>query len=77
MSPLPTIDAPGGGLDSYEAIEHELRTPLASLRSMAEILRDHPDLCDAQRRRFLDSMIDENERLSRTVERLLGWLGGR
>jgi hypothetical protein len=44
---------------------------------MAEILRDHPDLGDAQRQRFLDSMIAENERLSLTVERLLSWLDDR
>jgi signal transduction histidine kinase len=77
MSPLPAIDSESRGLDSYEAIEHELRTPLTSLRSIAEILRDYPDLSDDQRQRFLDSMIAENERLSRTVDRLLSWLDER
>jgi signal transduction histidine kinase len=59
---------------SFEQLEHELRTPLASMRSLSEILRDYPDLTDAQRRRFLESMLAENERLSRTIERLLDWL---
>ena len=47
------------------------------MRSMAEILRDYPDLSDEQRQHFLDSMIAENERLSRTVDRLLSWLDDR
>ena len=82
MSPLPAGPLPAGNvcdgaLGGFEVIEHELRTPLTTLRSMAEILRDYPDLSEAQRRRFLDSMIAENERLSRTVDRLLRWLSDR
>lgn len=57
---------------SYEEIEHELRTPLASIRSLSEIMRDYPDLTPEQRQRFLDVVLVENERLARTVERLLG-----
>jgi signal transduction histidine kinase len=57
---------------TYEQIEHELKTPLASLRSLSEIVRDHPDLGDEHRRRFLDAIVTESERLGRTVERLLG-----
>lgn len=77
MSPRPAIDPDTPMLASYEAIEHELRTPLTSLRSLTEILRDFPDLTDAQRKRFLDSMIAENERLSRTVDQLLAWIDSR
>ena len=57
---------------TYEQIEHELKTPLASMRSLSEIVRDHPDLSDDQRRRFLDAIVSEGERLTMTVERLLG-----
>jgi signal transduction histidine kinase len=57
---------------SYEEIEHELKTPLASVRSLSEILRDYPDLSDEERRRFLDVILRESERLGRAVERLLG-----
>jgi signal transduction histidine kinase len=57
---------------TYEQIEHELKTPLASMRSLSEIIRDHPDLSDDQRRRFLDAILHESERLTATVERLLG-----
>ena len=57
---------------TFEEIEHELKTPLASMRSLSEILRDYPDLTEDERRRFLDAIVDESERLGRTVERLLG-----
>lgn len=57
---------------SYEEVEHELRTPLASIRSLSEIMRDHPDLSAEERRRFLEGVLVENERLAQTVERLLG-----
>lgn len=79
MSPLPA-SSPGNGHCSgmetmeHEIIEHELRTPLTTLRSMAEILRDYPDLSEAQRQNFLETMIAESERLNRTVDQLLEWL---
>jgi signal transduction histidine kinase len=57
---------------SFEELEHELKTPLTSIRSLLEIMRDHPDLSEEQRRRFLEGVLSENERLARTVERLLG-----
>ena len=57
---------------TFEEIEHELRTPLASMRSLSEILRDFPDLTEDERRRFLDVIVDESERLGRAVDRLLG-----
>jgi signal transduction histidine kinase len=60
------------GSMTYEQIEHELKTPLASMRSLSEIVRDHPDLSDDQRRQFLDAIVREGERLTMTVERLLG-----
>lgn len=62
---------------SYEAVEHDLRTPLTSIRSLAEILLDCPDLGEAERRRFLGVLVQENERLGRVVERLLGEPGLR
>ena len=56
---------------SFEEIEHELKTPLASMRSLSEIMRDYPDLSDEERRRFLDVILHESERLGRAVEQLL------
>ncbi|MDX6749699.1 histidine kinase dimerization/phospho-acceptor domain-containing protein [Geminicoccaceae bacterium 1502E] len=57
---------------SMEELEHELRTPLTSIRLLLEIMRDCPDLCEDQRRRFLEVLLVDEARLSRTVERLLG-----
>jgi signal transduction histidine kinase len=57
---------------SFEEIEHELKTPLTSIRSLSEIMRDYPDLTEEQRQRFLEVVLVENERLARTVEQLLG-----
>jgi signal transduction histidine kinase len=59
---------------SYEEVEHELKTPLTTIRSLAEILRDFPDLSEEERRLFLQRLADENERMADVVERLLGYL---
>ena len=56
---------------TFEEIEHELKTPLASMRSSSEILRDFPDLTEDERRRFIEVIVDESERLGRAVDRLL------
>ena len=56
---------------SYDGLAHELRTPLASIRSIAEILHDYPDLETDARQRFLAAVLVEQARLERTVERLL------
>ena len=61
----------GRPLRTMDELEHELRTPLASILSIAEILRDHPDLDETERRRFLDAMHAESGRLAELVEHLL------
>ena len=65
-----------GPLGTYETAEHELRTPLASIRSFAEILRDYPDLSEAQRRHFVDAIIADAQRLGGTIDRVLAHLDG-
>lgn len=77
MSPTPAVRPPDALPMPFETLEHELRTPLASLRSLAEILRDYPDLTEAQRRRFLDGMLAETERLGETLEAVLAWVEER
>jgi signal transduction histidine kinase len=58
--------------DNFVAtVNHELRTPLASIRAFSEILRDHPDLPDAQRGEFLRVVVAESERLTRLINQLL------
>jgi signal transduction histidine kinase len=67
----------GGRADgrlSYEELEHELKTPLTTIRSLAEILHDFPDLSEDERRLFLERLSDENRRMAEVVERLLGYL---
>ena len=50
---------------TYEEIEHELKTPLTSIRSLSEIVRDHPDLSDEERRRFLDAIVQRERAADR------------
>jgi signal transduction histidine kinase len=57
---------------SYEEVAHELKTPLTSIRALTEILFDFPDLNEDERHRFLGLLLEENERLTCIVERLLG-----
>jgi len=53
-------------------VQHEIRTPLTSIRSFAEILLDYPVNDPDARREFLRIIHEEAERLSRTVDRLFG-----
>ena len=57
---------------TYEEVEHEIKTPLTTIRSVSEILLDCPELSPEERSRFLRLLLDENARLARTVECLLG-----
>ena len=52
-------------------VSHELRTPLTSIRSFTEILRDNPELSEAERTRFLGIVIKEAERLTRLIGQVL------
>lgn len=52
-------------------VAHEFRTPIATFRGTAELLRDDDDMDPDQRRRFLDNVLDELERLERLVDGLL------
>ena len=57
--------------DFVATVNHELRTPLASIRAFSEILRDHPDLPHAERLDFLRIVVTESERLTRLINQLL------
>jgi signal transduction histidine kinase len=52
-------------------VAHEFRTPIATLRGTAELLRDDDSMPPDRRRRFLDNALDELERLERLVDGLL------
>jgi signal transduction histidine kinase len=52
-------------------VTHELRTPVTSIRAFAEILYDNPDLDEAERLEFLQTIIFESERMSRLITDVL------
>jgi Na+/proline symporter/nitrogen-specific signal transduction histidine kinase len=52
-------------------VSHELRTPLTSIRAFSEILREDPHVDAAQRRKFLDIITKESERLTRLINQVL------
>ncbi len=57
--------------DFLSTVTHELRTPLTSIRAFSEILRDNPDLTPLNRRKFVEIISRESERLSRLINQLL------
>jgi signal transduction histidine kinase len=57
--------------DFLALVASGLRTPLTSIRSSAEILRDYPDLTPEQRRHFLEVVIAEDERLAQVISEIL------
>ncbi|NVB41345.1 two-component sensor histidine kinase [Pseudenhygromyxa sp. WMMC2535] len=52
-------------------VAHEFRTPIATLRGTAELLRDDEQMPADRRQRFLDNALEELERLERLVDGLL------
>jgi signal transduction histidine kinase len=74
-SPTGRVDRtmPGAQESAAETddVAHALRTPLTSIRSFSEILRDDPDLPRVTRERFLGIVLTESQRLDRVIEQLL------
>lgn len=57
--------------DFISTVTHELRTPLTSILAFSQILRDNPNLAEAQRENFLGIVIRESERLTRLINQVL------
>jgi Na+/proline symporter/signal transduction histidine kinase len=57
--------------DFVSTVSHELRTPLTSIRSFSELLREDPDVDIEKRKRFLDIITKETERLTRLINEIL------
>jgi signal transduction histidine kinase len=53
------------------AVTHELKTPVASIRLYLETLQRHEDLPAEKRREFYRVMLEDSERLQRLVEQVL------
>src|SRR6202046_491857 len=54
-------------------VSHELKSPLTSIQGAAELLRDDvdaPDMDDDDRRKFLDNIISDTDRLTKISLRL-------
>lgn len=54
-------------------VSHELKTPLASIRLFGEMLRDGRVADEAKRERYQSVIVRESERLTRLIERVLGY----
>jgi Na+/proline symporter/signal transduction histidine kinase len=57
--------------DFMSMVTHELRTPLTSIRAFSEILRQDPNVELTQRKKFLDIITKETERLTRLINQVL------
>ncbi|MFN4032926.1 MAG: sensor histidine kinase [Fimbriimonadales bacterium] len=57
--------------DFVANVSHEFRTPLASIRSLAETIHDDPEMPHATRQRFLNLIVQEADRLTRIADDLL------
>jgi signal transduction histidine kinase len=49
-------------------INHELKTPVASIKLCASLLRDHPELPEEKRLKFINLICDDTERLASMLE---------
>jgi two-component system phosphate regulon sensor histidine kinase PhoR len=57
--------------DFVANVSHEFRTPLASIRSLAETILEDPHMPTETQRRFLTTIVEEVERMTRIAEDLL------
>jgi two-component system phosphate regulon sensor histidine kinase PhoR len=58
--------------DFVSKVSHELRTPLTAVRLFAETI-ERPETDEATRLKCTRMLVDESERLSKLIERLLDW----
>jgi K+-sensing histidine kinase KdpD len=56
--------------DGFSRFEHEWRTSVTAISAAAEILRDHAQLATLERDRFVQAILDESRKLTRTFENI-------
>jgi len=57
--------------DFISTISHEFRTPITSIKAFVGILSMKPNLTEEQKKRILDTVNDESDRLARLISDLL------
>ncbi|MBB1491783.1 MULTISPECIES: sensor histidine kinase KdpD [unclassified Paracoccus (in: a-proteobacteria)] len=57
--------------EAVAAMVHELRTPVTTIRALAELMLDTPEMEEDERRGFLSIIADESRRLGRLVDEVL------
>ena len=62
-----TSSPPTGDVRPAQQVLPDLRTPLTSIRAFSEILRNHPDLTQSQRARYLDIILADSKRLEGSI----------
>ena len=56
--------------DGFSRFEHEWRTSVTAISAAAEILRDHGQLATFEHGRFVQAILDESRKLTRTFENI-------
>ncbi|MEM1214140.1 MAG: sensor histidine kinase [Bacteroidota bacterium] len=59
--------------DFITTITHELRTPITSIKSLANILAENTDLPAADKEKYLAIIVSESARIARLVDQVLDW----
>ncbi|MBF7092299.1 GHKL domain-containing protein [Flavobacterium sp. ALJ2] len=54
-----------------DTVTHELRTPITAIRAASEILHDDDDIPEELRKKFLQNIISESDRLNRLIDKIL------
>lgn len=57
--------------DFLSQVSHEVRTPMTSIRSFAEILLTHNDLSTKERQQFMSTIHEESLRLTKLLDEIL------
>ena len=53
----------------FSGFIHDLRSSIASVRSLSEILQEYPNINGSKRKEFLDIIVQEAERMAHIITR--------